>query len=413
MDDKEDSSPNGRPQVLEGLRVLDVSRVMSGPYATMLLGDYGADVIKIEDTDAGDETRQWYPPTIEGESAYYLSANRNKKDIALNLKTKGGLEIFYKLAENSDVLIENFRPGVAEKLGIGYDPVSKINPKIIYCSISGFGQTGPYRDYPGYDLIVFAMGGLMSITGEEGRPPVRVGVPIADMFAGLYAVTAILAALRYRDEYGNGQRIDVSMHDAQVSLLTHQAMSYFATGKNPKKHGSSHANLAPYQAFEGSDGQYFVLAIGNDRLWRNFCTALEEPALSDDPRFGTNPDRMKNRAELISILENRFAEKPAGFWIDLAAGAGVPAGPISNVSEVVSNEHVLARNMVREIDNPRTGKKLKQLGTPVKFSDATTSIRMAPPAQGEHTFEILRNLGYGEEQIQKFLSDRVVKASRA
>ncbi len=243
--------------VLQGLRVLDASRVMSGPYATMLMGDYGADVVKVEDTSTGDETRQWYPPTIEGESAYYLSANRNKRDIALNLKTKEGLEIFYKLAKESDVVIENFRPGVTKKLGIDYESVSKINPGIIYCSISGFGQTGPYRDYPGYDLIVFAMGGLMSITGEEGRPPVRVGVPIADMCAGLYAVTAILAALRYRDRTDKGQMIDISMHDVQVSLLTHQAMSYFATGADPVKHGSSHANLAPYQAFAGSDGEYF------------------------------------------------------------------------------------------------------------------------------------------------------------
>lgn len=392
--------------------MLDASRVMSGPYATMLLGDYGAEVIKIEDTDSGDETRQWYPPTIEGESAYYLSANRNKKDLSLNLKTQGGLEIFYKLAENSDVLIENFRPGVADKLGIGYDSISKINPKIIYCSISGFGQSGPYRDYPGYDLIVFAMGGLMSITGEEDRPPVRVGVPIADMFAGLYAVTAILAALRYRDQNGSGQRIDVSMHDAQVSLLTHQAMSYFATGENPKKHGSSHANLAPYQAFAGSDGEYFVLAIGNDRLWRNFCAALGEPALSDDPKFRSNPDRMRNRSDLLSILESRFAEKPARFWIDLAAKAGVPSGPISEISQVLSDEHILARNMIVEIDNPRTRKKLKQLGTPVKFSNAKTSVRLAPPGQGEHTLEILRSLGYAEEQIQKFVSGGVVKSSK-
>ncbi len=400
----------GPGHILQGLKVLDASRVMSGPYATMLLGDYGAEVLKVEDTNSGDETRQWYPPTIEGESAYYLSANRNKKDIALNLKTPDGIRIFYRLASNCDVLIENFRPGVTQKLKIDYDAISKFNPRIIYCSISGFGQTGPYRDYPGYDLIVFAMGGLMSITGEAGRPPVRVGVPIADMCAGLYAATAILAALRYRDQTGRGQRIDVSMHDVQVSLLTHQAMSYFATGQNPSKIGSSHANLAPYQAFVGSDGEYFVLAIGNDRLWDDFCEALGEPELSSDPRFKSNPDRMRNKAELLAILNGQFSRKPAEFWIELAAKAGVPAGPISKLSEVLSDKHVLARNMVVQMENPRTGKPLKQLGTPVKFSNAKTSVRLAPPAQGEHSIEILRGLGYEDKEIQEFLNRGVVKS---
>jgi len=383
---------------------------MSGPYATMLLGDYGAEVIKIEDTASGDETRQWYPPTIEGESAYYLSANRNKRDIALNLKTKEGLEIFYKLVKNSDVLIENFRPGVTEKLKIDYSTISrKINPDIIYCSISGFGQTGPYRDYPGYDLIVFAMGGLMSITGEAGRPPVRVGVPIADMCAGLYAVTAILSALRFRDRTGKGQRIDVSMYDVQVSLLTHQAMAYFATGKDPEKYGSAHANLAPYQAFMGSDGSYFVMAIGNDKLWKDFCNAIGEPQLSTDPRFLTNPDRMMHKAELLSILNSHFSTKLAQSWIDLALEKGIPAGPISKISEVLSDKQVIAREMVQEIGNPRMGRKLKQLGTPVKFSTAETSLRLPPPAQGEQTSEILRELGYKENKIQELQRSGVVK----
>lgn len=382
---------------------------MSGPYATMLLGDYGADVIKVEDTQTGDETRQWYPPTIDGDSAYYLSINRNKKDIALNLKTPGGLEVFYQLAKECDVLIENFRPGVTKKLKIDYETVSKlVNPRIIYCSISGFGQTGPYRDYPGYDLIVFAMGGLMSFTGESGRPPVRVGVPIADMCAGLYAVTAILAALRYRDGTGRGQQIDVSMHDVQVSLLTHQAMSYFTTGENPRKLGSSHANLFPYQAFEAKDGNYFVLAIGNDKLWREFCDAIGEIDLADNPKYRTNPDRMKNRDELFSILSSRFSQKPAKYWIELAKNSGIPAGPISEVSEVLSDEHVIARNMVTEIRNPRSGKMLRQIGTPVKFSGAKTSVRTAPPGRGENTSEILRRLGYPDKRIKELLDEGAV-----
>ncbi|MHB8567888.1 MAG: CaiB/BaiF CoA transferase family protein [Nitrososphaerales archaeon] len=392
---------------LSGVKVLDLSRVMAGPYATMLLADYGADVIKIEEPEKGDETRYWYPPTIEGESAYYLSANRNKRSLTLNMKSKEGLEIFYKLVKDSDVLIQNFRPSVTQRLGIDYDSVSKVNPKIVYCSISGFGQTGPYRDLPGYDLIVFAMGGIMSFTGEDGRPPMRVSVPLADLGAGLWSVTAILAALRYRDLKGTGQHIDVSMHDVQVSFLTHQAMNYFATGKDPKKTGSMHANLAPYQAFKASDA-YFVLAVGNDKLWTDFCREIGHEEWSSDPRFKTNPDRMNHKPELISLLDELFAKESAKHWLEAARKAGVPAGPILQISEVVSNPHVLARGMVTEVDNPRTGKKLKQLGTPVKFSKAKTSIRMAPPGLGEHSEEVLKELGYSEKEIERLKTHRIV-----
>ncbi|MCL4519077.1 MAG: CoA transferase, partial [Thaumarchaeota archaeon] len=308
--------------LLDGVRILDLSRVMAGPYATMLLGDYGADVIKIEEPDKGDETRFWYPPRIEGESAYFLSANRNKRSIALDLKSEKGLGIFYKLVQRSDVIIQNFRPGVPEKLKIDYESAAKINPKIIYCSISGFGQTGPYKDLPGYDLIVFAMGGIMSFTGEPGGQPVRVNVPLADLGAGLYSVTAILAALRYRDLHGKGQSIDVSMHDVQVSFLTHQAMNYFATGKNPEKAGSMHPNLAPYQAFKASDG-YFVLAVGNDKLWTEFCKEVGKPSWATDEKFRTNPDRMKNKQELLPLLFELFATMPVDHWIKVARKAGV------------------------------------------------------------------------------------------
>jgi len=378
----------------------------------MLLGDYGAEVIKVEDTERGDETRLWYPPTIEGESAYFLSANRNKKDIALNLKTPEGLEILYKLAQRADVVLENFRPGVAKKLKIDYPTISKINPKIVYCSISGFGQSGPYRDLPGYDLIVFAMGGLMSFTGEPGRPPVRLSVPIADMSAGLYAVSAILAALRFRDATGMGQYLDVSMYDTLVSLLTHQAMSYFATGENPIKVGSAHSNLVPYQAFAASDGEYFVIAIGNDSLWTSFCKAIGRPELSQDPKFKTNPDRVKNKRELLENLEKLFLQSPASHWIELARQEGIPSGPISQVSEVLSNPHTLFRKMVTEIDNPRTGKKLRLLGTPVKFSRGKTSIRLAPPAQGENTGQILKELGFSQKRVAELGRKGVVRVFR-
>lgn len=392
---------------LSGIKVLDLSRVMAGPYATMLLGDYGAEVIKIEEPEKGDETRFWYPPTIEGESAYYLSANRNKRSLSLNLKSKEGLEIFYKLVSGSDVLIQNFRPSVTQKLGIDYESVSKVNPKIIYCSISGFGLSGPYSDLPGYDLIVFAMGGIMSFTGEEGTPPIRVSVPLADLGAGLWSVTAILAALRYRDQTGLGQQIDVSMHDVQVSFLTHQAMNYFATGKNPTKTGSRHANLAPYQAFKAND-TYFVLAVGNDKLWTDFCKEIGHEEWSNDPRFRTNPDRMNHKPELLGLLDNLFLSNTAEFWLEAARKAGVPAGPILQISEVVNDPHVLSRGMVTEIDNPRTGKKLKQLGTPVKFSKSATSIRCAPPGLGEHSEAILGELGYNLENIHQLRASKVI-----
>ncbi|MCL7401820.1 MAG: CoA transferase [Thaumarchaeota archaeon] len=391
---------------LEGIRVLDFTRVMSGPFATMLLGDLGADVIKIE-PPGGDDTRGWGPPWIGGDSAYFMSANRNKRSIIIDLKKLEGREIVKKLVEKSDVVVENFRPGVAEQLGISYDNLSKINPRIIYCSISGFGQSGPYRDKPGYDLIALAMSGLMSITGEPNRPPVKFGVPIADLTTALFAALSIVSALYWREKTGRGQYIDMALLDAQVLLLSHQAFNYFATGEEPRRMGSAHPNIVPYQAFETSDG-YIIVTVGSEKLWEQFCKAIGRPDLIENPKFRTNADRVINREELIEELERVFKPKPTRFWIEELEKAGVPAAPILTVGQVLNDEHVRYRGMVLEIEHPEAG-VIKMLGTPFKMSVTPGVVRSPPPTRGQHTFEILRELGFDDEEIIELKSKHVVE----
>jgi len=391
---------------LEGIRVLDFTRVMSGPFATMLLGDLGADVIKIE-PPGGDDTRGWGPPWIGGDSAYFMSANRNKRSIIIDLKKLEGREIVKKLVEKSDVVVENFRPGVAEQLGISYDSLSKINPRIIYCSISGFGQSGPYRDKPGYDLIALAMSGLMSITGEPNRPPVKFGVPIADLTTALFAALSIVSALYWREKTGRGQYIDMALLDAQVLLLSHQAFNYFATGEEPRRMGSAHPNIVPYQAFETSDG-YIIVTVGSEKLWEQFCKAIGRPDLIENPKFRTNADRVINREELIEELERVFKPKPTRFWIEELEKAGVPAAPILTVGQVLNDEHVRYRGMVLEIEHPEAG-VIKMLGTPFKMSVTPGVVRSPPPTRGQHTFEILRELGFDDEEIIELKSKHVVE----
>lgn len=391
--------------MLEGIKILDLSRALAGPYCTMLLGDMGADVIKIERPGKGDDSRAWGPPFIEGESAYFLSINRNKKSITLNLKSEKGKEILFKLIKISDVLIETNRPGVMEKLGLSFEEVKKVNPKIVYCSISGFGQTGPYKLRPGFDQVIQGMGGLMSITGEENRPPIKVGIAITDVGAGMYAAIGILAALLRRDKTGKGEYIDVSMLDGTISWLTYQSGRYFASGEVPKPMGSGHPLIVPYQAFKTKD-IYINIAVGNDSLWRKFCETIGLN-IADDPKFSTNAKRVENKEELIKILNEILSKKTGKEWLEILNKAGIPCGPIYKLNDIFSDPHVLSRGMVSEIEHPKAG-KIKLTGVPIKFKNSPGKIRLHPPLLGENNFEILEEIGYKKEEIEKFREEGVI-----
>jgi formyl-CoA transferase/CoA:oxalate CoA-transferase len=393
--------------VLDSITILDLTRYLAGPYCSMILGDLGAEVVKIERPKTGDGSRQWGPPFIHGESAYFLSINRNKKSVTINLRTDKGCEIVRKMASTYDVLIENYRPGIVQKLGLDYETLNKINPQLIYCSISGFGQTGPYREKPSYDIVGQAMGGLMSLTGEENRPPVKIGVAISDIFAGMYAAIGILSALITRKQTGQGQMIDVSLLDGLVSILSHQAGNYLVSGVDPKRLGSAHPTIAPYQAFQAADS-YFVIAVGNDALWRRFCQGVNLSELMTDPRFATNPDRVKNRDELTQILNTVFQKKTAQEWLSLIEKAGVPCGPVLQLSEVFTDPQVLHRKMVEEIEHPSAG-HIKVVGTPLKLSSTPASIRTPPPILGEHTTIILQSLGYTPSEIAELIKSKVIQ----
>ncbi|KYK38695.1 MAG: CoA transferase [Theionarchaea archaeon] len=391
---------------LDTITVLDLSRALAGPYCTLMLADMGARVIKVERPGTGDDTRGWGPPFIDGQSAYFLSINRNKKSVTLNLKEKEGKEIFYTLSENADVIVENFRPGTTEKLGISYGDIKNINEKIIYCSISGFGQTGPYKTRPGYDLILQGMGGLMTMTGEEKRPPVKIGVAITDIAAGMFAAYGIVLALYTRERTGTGQYIDTSMLDCQVSWLTYQAGNFFATGKSPKRLGSAHPTIVPYQAFKTTSG-YINVAVGSEKLWQNFCQAINHQELADNPHYKTNRDRVEHRKELIIRLQEIFSEKTTEEWLKVLQERGVPAGPIYTFDQIFSDSQVLHRSMLVEMEHPTAG-IIKQTGVPVKLSETPGSIELHPPLLGEHTAEILTDLGYTDDEIRTLKEKGVI-----
>ncbi len=393
-------------KALEGIRVLDLTRALAGPFCTLMLGDNGADVIKIEIPGTGDDTRSWGPPFIQQESAYFLSINRNKRSLTLNLRDPKAKEIFLKLARDADVVVENFTPGVMDRFGLGYEEVKATNPGIIYCSISGFGQGGPYRTRSAYDQIMQGMGGLMSITGEPDGEPQKIGVAVTDIGAGMWAAFGIMSAIHHRHVHGEGQYIDVSMLDAQVAWLTYQAAYYFANGEAPRRLGAAHPTLVPYQAFQCKDGKLLNLAVGSERIWERFCEAIGRPDLKDNPDYATNPDRVKNRDNLVSLLGEVFSQRPVLEWVDALNQASVPAGPINDLADVFSDPQVLARDMFQEIPHPTLG-AIKQTGLPIKFSGTPGGLDRHPPLLGEHNSEILEELGYSGPDIKE-MQDKLV-----
>jgi crotonobetainyl-CoA:carnitine CoA-transferase CaiB-like acyl-CoA transferase len=394
--------------LLSGIRVLDLSRVLAGPYCSMILGDLGADVIKVERPGVGDETRHWGPPfAAPGESAYFLCVNRNKRSITVDMKKPEGIGIIKSLAQKSDVFLENFTPGTTEGLGVGYETIREINPGIIYCSITGFGPDGPYRNRAGYDLAVSALGGLMGITGEPDGPPVKVGVAITDVTTGISAQGAICAALYAREKTGRGQRIDLSLLETQVSALVNIASSYLVSGEIPRRWGTAHETIVPYQGFETKD-KYVIVAVGNDQLWIKFCKVLGRPELAQDPRFKTNPLRVQNRKECIGILAPIMKTRNRDEWVELLNREAIPCAPINTMDEVFSNPQVLHRKMLAEIEHPTAG-KIKLAGIPVKYSEAEASIRRPPPLLGQHTAEILSEvLGFDAARIEKLKAEGVL-----
>ena len=379
-------------QPLQGIRVLDLSRVLAGPYCTMVLGDLGADVIKVEPPE-GDETRAWGPPFAEGESAYYLCVNRNKRGMVVNLKSVEGRAILHKLVKQSDVLVENFRPGTLEKFGLDYESARELNPRLIYCSITGFGQTGSMRDKPGYDFMIQALGGLMSITGVPDGEPMKTGVAVVDLFAGQNAIIAILAPLQARAMTGRGQHLDIALFDSQLGWLANVASNYLISGKLPKRHGNAHPNIVPYQSFQASDG-WFAIAVGNDRQFVRLCEMLEKPEFAVDERFAANSGRVQNRDELIALLKSIFVTRSASEWLSLLEQAEIPCGPINNFEQVFSMPTVQEREMLVKMNHPTIG-ELPLVGSPLKMSDTPVEYRLHPPLMGEHTEDVLRELGGG------------------
>lgn len=391
-------------KALEGIRVLDLSRVLAGPYSTMMLADFGADVIKIEAPKVGDDSRA-FGPFVGKESAYFMSLNRNKRSITLNLKDSSHCDLFREMVEKADVVVENYRPGTMEKFGLGYDELKKINPKLVYAACSGFGHTGPYMDKPAYDIIVQAMGGIMSITGEEGGEPTRVGASVGDVTAGMFTAYGIMLALFHRERTGQGQKVDVGMLDCQVAILENAIARYVTSGVVPGPLGNRHPSITPFSAFTAKDG-HIIVGAGNDRLWARLCTLLELPDMIEDPRFVNNGKRTENVKELMTVLNGVFKNKTINEWLELLEEAGLPCAPINTVDRIINDPQIEARNMIVEVEHPIAG-SLKMPGVPVKLSETPGTVERYAPLLGEHTVEVVEEvLGWDESKAKQFFAEK-------
>ena len=384
---------------LEGVKVLDLTQIMAGPYCTMMLADMGADVVKVEKPNGGDDTRRMGPPFIEGESAAFLGINRNKRSIVIDLRSDAGRELAQRMARGSDILVQNFRPGALERMGLGYEQVREINPALVYCTISGFGATGPYARRGGFDLVTQGMSGLMSVTGHSGGPPAKVGVPICDLNAGMFGAIGILTAYINRLRTGQGQHVDTSLLEGGIAYTFWESAMYFATGDIPEPKGSAHRLTAPYQAFETSDG-YVNIGAANQANWERLCVAIGRDELVADPRFVEPRDRMNNLDELVSTLEGTFVQQTSDHWLEILEAANVPAGPINDLAQVYDDPQVQAREMMVETDHPVAG-RVKNIGIPIKLSETPGRFQRPAPTLGQHTDEVLTELGCSDDEIDK------------
>jgi formyl-CoA transferase/CoA:oxalate CoA-transferase len=391
---------------LAGFTILDLTRVLSGPYCTMVLADLGARVIKLEQPGKGDDTRHWGPPFIGDESAYFLSINRNKESVTLDFKPAGGRAVFERLVARADVLVENFRPGTLDRAGLGWDTLHQRFPKLVYASISGYGQTGPRREEAGYDAVMQAEGGLMSVTGDPDGPGYRMGVAITDMVAGLYCAQGITAALLARERTGAGQRVDIGMLDTTAALLTYQAANYFTTGKTPGRRGNLHATITPYEPFTTADGE-IVVAVGNDEIWKRFCVAIGLPEMADDARFKTNRDRIANYSAMRPPIDRAFRAATNSEWVARLNKAGVANGEVRDIAQMLGDPQLAAREMIATLMHPTAG-ATRVIGAPIKLSDTPASVRTAPPVLGQHTDLVLGEFGYSTEEIAKLREARVI-----
>jgi formyl-CoA transferase/CoA:oxalate CoA-transferase len=391
---------------LAGVTVLDLTRVLSGPYCTMVLGDLGARIVKVEQPGKGDDTRHWGPPFVGAESAYFLSINRNKESVTLDFKPAEGREILERLIAKADVLVENFRPGTLDRAGFGWEALREQFPRLVYASISGYGQTGPRRSEAGYDAVMQAEGGLMSVTGDADRPGYRLGVAITDMVSGLYCAQGITAALLARERSGHGQRVDIGMLDTTAALLTYQAANWFTTGETPKRQGNRHATIAPYETFTTKDGE-IVIAVGNDEIWNRFCAAVGLPELAGDTRFTTNKDRMANYDAMRPPIDRVFRTATGAEWIERLNTAGVANGEVRDIGQMLNDPQLAARNMIETLMHPTIG-ATRVIGAPIKLSKDPASVRTPPPVLGQHTDAVLNEIGYDVEEIGRLRAKRVI-----